>query len=432
MNKVAIRIEDKYDQERRIPLVPEDIGYLVKKNNIPIIIQSSKKRVFSDEEFLHEGAEVSEDISDADVVLGVKEMAPGSFSKDKVYMYFSHVIKGQSYNMPMLRDLMRSGATLIDYECIVSDEGRRLVYFGKHAGYAGAINTLWALGQRLKRLGNRTPFENIRQAVTYSSLNEAKTAVAEAGLQIKENGTGLSERPIILGVTGFGNVSKGVLEILEELPLEMIDPLELLTLDKNKLDSDKVYLVHIRVAHYLIHKEEKPFSYDHYFAHPKEYRTRFEDFLPLIDVLFNGIYWDHRYPRLVTQSWLRKRAVEGVQVPLVIGDITCDPLGSIECTLSETSIDDPVYMYDPVTGAWESGFEGNGVAVMAVDILPSEIPREASAFFSGLLREWLPSLAQADFQVAFEQLKLPDELKRAVIVHRGKLTPKYAYLKESL
>ncbi len=434
MKTTGIRHEDKYAPERRTPLVPNDIRFLTSEHDIPFKVETSPKRIFTHREFEAAGAEVTGDLSGCDTILGVKEMPVGYFRKGKVYVYFSHVIKGQSQNMPMLRDLMDAGASLIDYERILDDQGRRLIFFGRHAGIAGMINTLWTLGQRLKVLGKANPFEIIRQAATYDSLDEAKSDIQQAGEELLARGLPKGAGPLLFAVTGDGNVAQGALEIMDLLPVEKI-PAARLAEDNGRKQlggSRKAYLVNLIPADYMVHREGKEFDLADYIAHPDAYESCFEHFLEPVDVLVNGIYWDEKYPRLVTREWLRNREEKGSLRLSVIGDITCDPEGSVECTVKATGIEDPVFVYDPASGDHAMGFEGPGVAVMAVDILPSELPRESSEHFSRLLSPWIPELSRADFQVSFDRLQLPAELKRAVIVHNGRLTPDYEYLEQYL
>ncbi len=428
MNKIGIRHEDKYNLERRTPLVPEDVIDLVQNHQIEIFVESSSKRVFSDQEFQNAGASIVNNMKNCDVILGVKEMPETYFEPGKVYLYFSHVIKGQPSNMPMLRNLMKAGSTLIDYEKITDEKGSRLIFFGRHAGLAGMINTLWATGQRYKELGVENPFSELKQVFRYHSLAEAKTAIKRVSELIQEKGLPEPMKPLVFAVTGDGNVSQGALEILNLLEGKKIKPQQL----KNKdypTDAD-ILTTNILPEDYLKNTEGREFDLYHYFEFPEQYRSEIEEFLPDINVFVNGIYWDERYPKLIKKSWLKKQA-EANQLNLeVIGDITCDVHGSIECTEKATEIEDPVFVYHPETDSFKMGFEGDGIAVMAVDILPSELPRESSEHFSAALKPFIKPLADADFSVGFEELNLPEDLKRATIVHKGELMDNYKYLRK--
>ena len=174
------------------------------------------------------------------------------------------------------------------------------------------------------------------------------------------------------------------------------------------------------------------FDLQRYYAHPEAFDPAFEPYIPYLDVLVNAIYWDPRYPRLVTKAYLREQAAHDELRLRVIGDISCDIDGAIECTVRATEPGEPVFVYNPQTGEDVDGYEGDGVVVMAVDILPSELPRDASNDFSRVLQPYLPALAAADYSAPFDALDLPPEIKRAVIVHRGELTPAYRYLQQHL
>ena len=429
MNKIGIRHEDKYKLERRTPLVPGDVTDLIRQG-LEITVEQSDKRIFGDDEFDKAGAKVTENLDHCDVILGVKEMPENYFQHDKTYVFFSHVIKGQPYNMPMLKKLMNAGSTLIDYEKIEDDQGRRLIFFGQYAGLAGMINTLWAVGQRYQKPGVENQFSQLKQAYRYNSLIEAKSEIIGVAKEIKKNGLPEEMKPLIITVTGDGNVSQGALEILQLLEGKSITPKQLKNRDY-PADSS-IITVNILPQDYLTHKEGREFDLFHYIEKPEMYESTIEDLLPNINVFVNGIYWDERYPKLIKKSWLREQTKSNNLKLKVIGDITCDVHGSVECTETATEIEDPVFIYNPLNDRYQMGFDGEGIAVMAVDILPSELPRESSEHFSEALKPFIKSLAKADFSVPLDELDLPDELKLAVIVHRGSLTKDYEYLKDHL
>jgi saccharopine dehydrogenase (NAD+, L-lysine-forming) len=176
-----------------------------------------------------------------------------------------------------------------------------------------------------------------------------------------------------------------------------------------------------------------PFDLQEYYVHPERYRSRFEKYLPCLDVLVNGIYWEERYPRLVTREWARRNCASDAHPRLkVIGDISCDIEGSIEITRKATKPDAPCFFYDPDTDTVRDGVCGPGPAIMAIDNLPCEFPLESSQYLSAVLRDIVCDLAAADWQTDFERLNLPAHLKRAVIVYQGELTPAYRYLQPHL
>ena len=155
MVRIGIRREDKNAWERRSPLTPDHVAEMVERQGIAVSVQPSKKRAFPDRDYRAAGADVDEELNGCRVVLGIKEIPPEKLQSDRTYLFFSHTAKGQAYNMPMLRRLMELGCTLIDYELITDERDKRLIFFGRHAGYAGMINSLWALGRRFKSEGLR-------------------------------------------------------------------------------------------------------------------------------------------------------------------------------------------------------------------------------------------------------------------------------------
>ncbi|MBN1859463.1 hypothetical protein JW848_09695 [Candidatus Bipolaricaulota bacterium] len=432
--RIGIRIEDMYAWERRTPLTPEDARYLRTEEGLEIVVQSSAKRAYTDDEYRAAGIPVVESLSDCPLIVGIKEIPNEILESDKSYLYFSHTIKGQPYNMPMLRRLLDLGSTLIDYERIVDEQGRRLIFFGNFAGLAGMIDTLWALGQRLEHRGIRSPFSDVRRALAYRDLEEAKRDISQIGDRIRIDGLPAEIGPLVIGVAGYGNVSKGAQEILDLLPIERIEPEELSGIHASPRLSPFVIGKTVFEERHMATPIDphQPFDLETYYHHPEVFRGRFETFLDELDVLVNCIYWEPRYPRLVTRAYLRERLESGDLRLQVIGDITCDIEGSIESTVRATEPDNPVYVFDPRSGEAHDGVEGEGPVVMAVEILPTELPRESSAFFSRILAGLLPGLARADFKKPIEQSGLPPELERAVIVYRGRLTPGYTYLDEHL
>ena len=426
---VGLRYEEKYEMERRVAIVPHHVKKLVGKG-IEFHVQTSAKRAFTDDSFEDAGAKVVSSLENASVIFGVKEMPLTFFEENKTYVFFSHVVKGQPYNMPMLRSMMEKKCQLIDYEKIENEENKRLIFFGRFAGLAGMINSLWSLGQRFKLQGIDTPFAHIRQAYTYPSLKQAREAVSKAGYEIAHNGLPESISPIVIGFTGYGNVSKGAQEIAHLLPSIEVTPQQLLDLDFNNAPKNLIYKVVFKESD-LSRPIDRTAVFDlqHYYGHPEFYENQFEKYVPKLSVLVNCIFWNNHYPRLVTKDFLEKLYSEGEPKLQVIGDISCDPDGSIECTHKGTEIENPVFVYDPFTRKPTYGFGGKGILVMAVDILPSELPLESSIAFSEALLPYVEQIVKADYTKPFAELALPQPIKKALILHQGEFTPNYAYMK---
>jgi len=428
--RVGIRREDKNEWERRVPLTPDHVKSLTQQG-IPVFVQPSTIRVFKDEEYRNAGATVQEDLSHCSVVFAVKEIPADFFRNERTYMFFSHTFKGQPYNMPMLRKIIERNATLIDYEKVTDDQNRRLIFFGNYAGTAGMFETLYTLGKRLEWEGIPNPLSTLKRPVEYSGLEAAKAALQAAGQRIAVDGFPTSVAPLVVGFSGYGNVSKGAQEIFNLIPHDTIPATELSAFMKSGAASNKKLY---KVVFYEkdMAKPRQPgasFELQQYYREPEKYVSRFEEYLPHLTVLVNCIYWDARYPRLVTKDWVR-RAWSNNQKPRlrVIGDISCDIEGSVECTVRSTEPGDPIYTYMPSDGRPASGFEGHGPVIMAVDTLPSELPREASISFADMLMPFVTSIAKADFGRLFDELDLPNAIKRGIIVHRGEFTRDYLYM----
>ncbi len=428
MKKIGIRREDKHPFERRVPLTPTDLGSLLEKHPLTFVIEPSHRRVFIDLEYQSLGVTVQKDLSTCAIILGVKEVPLEKLLPQKIYLFFSHTIKGQAKNMPLLQQIMHLECTLIDYERIVDDQGRRLIFFSRHAGLAGMIDGLWALGQRLKAEGFDTPFLSVEQSYHYGELDQAKDVIRQVGEELKKSALPLELYPLTFGIVGYGNVSIGAQEILDLLGPQSITPEECLQLKPNDRGVFKV----VFKEEHTVTPLEGPFILQDYYQHPERYRSSFEPYLTRLSMLVNCVYWEPRYPRLMTKSQLKDLFSSGQAKLKIIDDISCDIEGSIEATLRATEIDNPVYVFDVENQTAIEGFTGQGPVILAVDNLPAELPKAASEWFSKALSPFIPALAQADFDCSFEACTLPAPLKQAVVVYRGELTPSYEYLREYL
>ncbi|KPL08521.1 hypothetical protein AMJ86_00165 [bacterium SM23_57] len=428
---IGIRREDKDSTEKRAPLTPAQVKKLIQKHQIVIKIQNSNNRIFKDNDYVDAGAILVSQLEDCNIIFGVKEIPSGLLFPQQAYCFFSHTIKGQSYNLPMLKRMLDLRNTLMDYEMVTDEAGRRLIFFGRYAGYAGMIDVLWSLGLRLKWEGFETPFASVLQAFKYASLSEAKNSVKQIGHKIAKDGISQELVPFICGFAGYGQVSQGAQEIFDLLPHENIPACRLITfMNKGDFSNKKLYKVVFKESDMVVPKNTgKKFDLQEYYDHPEHYEGIFERYVPHLTILMNGIYWEPSYPRLITKRYLKEETALRLRV---IGDITCDIEGSIECNAKTTNSSNPIYIYNPKTEQIVDGFEGEGVIILAVDKLPSELPREATESFGKSLLSFVPALAQANYRVLFLNLSLPVEFKRAVITHNGQLTPDFKYLSEYL
>ncbi|MFX1319957.1 MAG: hypothetical protein ACFE9D_00870 [Promethearchaeota archaeon] len=433
--KVGIRREDKAF-ELRTPIVPSDVQKLSKEYGFEFVVEPSEQRTFSEETYREVGAKIG-DLrgTDPQVIFGIKEIPQEVFEPEKVYLFFAHVIKGQPYNMAMLKQILDVGATLIDYERVVEVKtGRRLIFFGNWAGYAGMAETLRGLGERLSEQGVApNPFADLKPTYQYRGIEELQTAISAVGKRVQAEGFAHELAPLVVGFIGYGNTSRGAQAIFDLLPHKIVTPAELPHLIP---DNHLLYKVVFREEDTIRSKDSKAtFDLQHYYAHGKaKYQSVFFQYLPYISVLMNCIYWSDKYPRMVTKQELKKlwNQTSGKPRLLIVGDISCDIQGAIEFTVRCTQPTHPTFVYHPDTDEATLGISGEGVVVMAVDNLPTELPRDASTSFSETLQRFIPALVNADYSVPFEQLNLPPELKKAIIVYRGTLTPEYEYLKKYL
>ena len=425
---IGIRREDKSRWERRVPLVPAGVSELQARHGLSFVVQPSGIRVFKDQEYRAVGATVSEDLGRADVILAVKEVPSALIQAKKVYVCFAHVTKAQAYNMGMLRRLMELGCSLVDYEKITDDRKRRIIFFGRHAGYAGMIDTLACLGRRLVLAGVRTPLAEVRPAHEYADLSAAKDHLKELGKDLARSTRGAH---LVFGFSGYGNVSSGAQEVLDCLQPRHVPVADLPATASDSSGTGPVKVVFREEDMVEPIDSGGRFDLAEYYQHPERYRGCFEKHLSYLDVLVNAIYWEPRYPRLVTRKWAKSNYAPGRSPRLkVIGDISCDVEGSVELTVRTTQPDNPWYVYLAGEDRVRDGLDGDGPVIMAVDNLPCEIPKESSEYFCTVLKDMVPALANADWRSPFDALDLPGCLKRAVIVHKGELTPAYRYLSE--
>ncbi len=433
INSIGIRKETKDKTQRRVPLAPGHVRELIRRHGMTIFVEPWTQRVFSDREYKNAGAILTSDLSKSNIVFGVKEIDPVFMEEKMPYCFFSHTIKGQPYNMAMLRHILAHKNTLFDYELVRGEDRKRLIFFGDFAGYAGMIDSFWALGRRLIWEGIDNPFARIKYASKFDGLREAREALRETGERIWKNGLPEQIVPFICAFTGYGRVSSAAQELYDLLPTVEIEAEKLLAFVRAGRFSDRVlYKVQFQKPDMFHHKKPGTrFNVEHFQKHPESYINRFEQYVPHLTMIINGIYWEPRFPRLLTKKFMKALYRSEKRPRLrVIGDITCDIDGSIELTVKETDARNPVYVYEPSSGNVRDGWEGKGPVILAVDKLPAELPREASESFGNALTPFVPELAAAKYSGPFGEVKIPEEFKKAMIVHRGVLRPRFSHLKK--
>ncbi|MEO0471407.1 MAG: hypothetical protein AAF206_17385 [Bacteroidota bacterium] len=445
-NTIGIRREDLSKKgEKRVAVTPKWAAELT-KNGHPLLVQSRQhpdsgeiKRAFPDEAYQQAGAGITEDLSTAQLIFGLKEIEIRHILPEKAYLIFSHTHKGQVKNRQMLKTFMEQGNTVIDYELIVNDHNARLITaFTYFAGYAGMVDSLWTLGKRLKGKGIAHPFQRIPQSIEKEDLDLIKSMIRDCGQEIIEKGTPAELPPMIMVVLGNGKTSYGAQEVFHQLPVKELESIDELADVFANGSRHQVYKLVLDVPQMFRLKADSKWSklnlsdadlFEGYLNEPDQFESNLDLVLPYTTMLMNCIIWSPKFPRLMsrdqTEVWYRQH-----QTLEVIGDITCDPEGAIHFS-KETWIDDPVFVYNPFTRVQSDGFAGEGIAVMAVTNLPCEFSADASAQFSENLSPMLTELAAADFAAASpEAAGLPKAIQRAVILWQGKFTEPYQYMQD--
>ncbi|MBL7072113.1 MAG: hypothetical protein ISS26_08125 [Candidatus Omnitrophica bacterium] len=426
---VGILREEK-DHERRAPITPKDVRWLVKKG-IKVEVESSGRRVFKDSEYRRNGARIVNRFSKASLLVGIKEPNIDRLYNSSIYMLFSHTIKGQFNNMPLLKAALSKKTTLIDYEKISDPHGRRLVYFGRFAGICGAIDSLHFLGRKLQWKGIKNPFVLIKPAHKYNSLSAAKQDIAKVDEEIRRKGLDVSLSPFVIGITGHGNVSRGIQEILSLLnPIE-VHPRDMLGFIKHEKGArKKLYKIVFLREEKLRSKDGRGFYFEEYLNTPERFESNLDRYLQYLNVLLHASYWDHKYPRMVTKDMIRRLSKRRLFKLEFIGDISCDVSGSVEITYKTTDQNNPVYTYDPKRSTYADGYERPGVTVLSIDNLPSELPKDASVEFGSLIRDYVYQVAAHGIKDVTKHTAIPAEVRRAVVTEKGKLTKDYRYLRD--
>jgi len=426
---VGILRETKKD-EWRTPLVPSDVNWLIKRG-ISVEVESSPQRVFSDNEFRKRGVRVLDKIQKASLLLGIKEPSLPSLYSDKIYMIFSHTAKGQSSNMDIIKSCLKKKITLIDYEKIADVHGRRLVFFGRFAGICGLVDSLHYLGKKLEWQGIKNPFSSIEPAHKYSSLESLKKAMSALGQHILRYGFDKQITPFVIGITGHGNVSNGAQEILKTLSPIEVHPKDMLKFVRHQKGMrHNVYQIVFLREEKFRSKEKKGFYFEEYLKSPEKFESNLDTYLPHLNIFIHSSYWDRDYPRMVTKKMVHKLYKKKPFRLKFIGDLSCDINGSIELTHKSTSSSSPTFTYSPKSKRFVDGYKAEGITVLAVDNLPSELPKDASVEFSSLIREYVYQIAAHGIKDVTRHVAIPVEIRRAVIAERGELTRPFSYIKE--
>jgi alpha-aminoadipic semialdehyde synthase len=427
-NVIGLRRESKNYWERRVGLVPDHVASLVQMG-IRVIVQPSMTRCFTDTEFLRAGGEINEDLSEAQLIIGIKEVPIHELLPNRTYMFFSHTLKGQSYNMPLLDALLSKNIRHIDHECIKNAQGR-LVAFGTFAGNAGVIDFIQGLGKYLLMRGLANPFLYERFSYMYYSLEEAFENIRKIGKIIESQGIPSVLRPMVWGITGTGRCAEGALAALVNLPHKIISPDQLETLEESEESREVIYIVQFGTKDMYCRVNDGGFDRDEYRKQPELYRSVFkEKFSDKLAVIVNCIYYEEKYPKILTVNDLQ----QGTGKLLGVCDISCDYLGSVEICRKFTTPEDPFFLYNPSDNRIYTLVQENAknsILYHSMDFLPSELPRDASNHFSNKLFDYVVELAADDANTPFEDLQLNPDIKNGIMTCHGKLTPNFEYITE--
>lgn len=394
MLKIGLIREGKIPSDSRVALTPAQCKWLHKNfEDVKVMVQQSSSRCYSDKEYQLAGVTVQEDISDSDVLLGIKEVPVNMLIAGKTYLFFSHTKKLQSYNQKLIQTIAAKKITLIDYECLEHEDGTRIIGFGFFAGIVGAHNGMMAYG-------NRTGLFKLQRVGTVNSFQ--KLIHTYFGLKV----------PVIkIAVTGSGRVAHGVLEIMNLLGIHEVEADEYL----EKKFSYPVY-VHLKGADLYMHKQTGKYSRDNFHEHPENYGCKFINYVSETTILLNGIYWNKNIPRLFE---LEDMAKANFKIT-TIADITDDVHGSVPCNLGDTTIENPIYGVDRNSFERTAPYLPNSIDVMAVGNLPNELPRDASRYFG----EQLIKFVLDDVRKGGSET-----INKATIIKDGLVNEPFSYMK---
>lgn len=404
--KIAIIRERKNPPDRRAALTPEQCASLSKKYpNVEVVVESSPDRIFTDQDYRDHGIEVVGNVNDCDVLLGIKEVPTDFLIPNKTYTFFSHTIKKQKQNQQMLQNILQKNIRLVDYECLVWPENDaqkrsgRILGFGHWAGVIGTYNAFLTFGKKYALF-------NLKPAYQCADYQEIKENLSKI----------LDKIPAInIGVTGSGRVTGGILEVLRYLKIKEVDSETYLN-----QKFEEIVFTHLSNHHIYRRKDNQnaPWNVKHFYKNHGEYEGTFMRFASCTDMLINGLYWEPTLPRLFEKTDTNRPDFR----IKVIADISCDIDGSVPITIKATYPDNPTFGWNPKTQSEAPPFSENVIDVMAVSVLPSEIPADASKDFGQVLSDSIIPLF-----INGDEHRI---LQNATIAENGQLTADFLYLED--
>jgi len=393
--KIGVLKEEKVPADKRVPLTPKQCRVLLNTYpSLEIAVKSSGIRCFHDEMYIAEGIQVVNDLSDCDVLIGVKEVPKSLLIPNKTYFFFSHTIKEQPYNRELLLKMMELNISMVDYEVLKNQKGKRLLGFGRYAGIVGAYNGFLTYGLKSGKY----------------NLKAAHNCEDRAEMEGEMSKIKLSNEKII--VTGNGRAGNGILEIIQKANIREVSKSEFLN-----NTFDEAVSVHLNTMDYNVRIDGSESNKSEFYKQPELYCSSFMDYAKQADIFIAGHYYSSGSPYLFT----RKDAKHSDFNIKVVADVSCDIDGPVASTIRPSTIVDPIYGYNPISETEDSFLQEGNIAVMAVDNLPCELPKDASEDFGNeMLEKILPSLIMSDDEQIIEN---------ATICKNGDLTPNFEYLR---
>lgn len=394
--KIGIIKEGKTPPDERVPLSPQQCVEIKDKYpEVELVVQASNVRRFKDQEYAILGIEIVNDVSDCDVLLGVKEVPIDNLLPNKTYFYFSHTIKKQPYNRNLLLAMMEKNITMVDYETLTDSSGFRLIGFGKYAGVVGCYNSFYAYGMRTGKF-------NLKRAHLCEDRAEMEAELTKINLPSNYK----------IAITGGGRVASGIIEILEKIGIKKVTTQQFL----NEHFNFPVY-AQLLVDDYYKKADNSAFDREEVYQHPERFVRNFMPFARVADMYISGHFWDENAPYIFTREDA-KQADFNIKV---VGDISCDIDTAVASTIRPSTIKNPLYGYNAMNELETNFDDEKAITVMAVDNLPCELPKDASADFGReFINKILPHLINDKDQV----------IARATICKNGDLTSNYEYLRD--
>jgi len=394
MINIGILKEYKIPNDYRVPFTPNQAKEIKELDGFNVVCQKSEIRCYKEEEYKEQGISIVNKLDESDIIFGIKEVPVNKLIENKTYFMFSHTIKKQPYNRDLLKTIIKKKIRLIDYECL-TEGNKRIVAFGKYAGIAGTYNSLIAYGIKYKKFDFQrlSKFKNTKDLYKFSSKNP------------------LSD-PIKILIIGNGRVAEGATELLEEFQVKQV-------CTKDFIGKNYNYPVYCQLAvrDYMKKPSGQDFEEQEYFINPENFKSNYKLYSNKTDILINAAYWNPKSPKL-----FEEKEINNNFSAKIIGDISCDIDGAIPCTKKSSSIENPFFDYCNISKKIKKPFsDKRNITIMAIDNLPSELPRDSSKFFGNILKNKIIPLLEDDNN---------EILKEATITSDGSLTKRYKYLED--